>query len=231
MDPRFTYCIILACSLAGPLALSFDRKVAFFKKWKYLFPAMLFPAALYIAWDVYFTSTGIWRFNENYITGIRFFNLPLEEVLFFFVVPYCCVFIYECVRCYFPNLRESRKSVFILLLLGVLLLGSGFFYYNRHYTSWTFTLNGLFIIIIFLRKAWFRNFNSAAFLFSWLIILVPFLAVNGFLTAIPVVIYNNAENLGIRIFSIPFEDIFYGMLLILLNIVLFEKLRSRLSKT
>ena len=75
-------------------------------------------------------------------------------------------------------------------------------------------------------KNYFKKFDTVSFLFSFAIMLIPFLIVNGFLTAIPVVLYNTAENLGIRIYSIPFEDIFYGMLLILMNIVIYEKLKN-----
>ena len=75
MNTHYTYFIILAASLAGPLALSFDKKVAFYKNWKYLFPAMVIPALLYIAWDIYFTSKGVWSFNDRYITGIKLVNL------------------------------------------------------------------------------------------------------------------------------------------------------------
>jgi lycopene cyclase domain-containing protein len=61
--------------------------------------------------------------------------------------------------------------------------------------------------------------------------LIPFFIVNGILTGsfIPgeVVWYNDEENLGFRLGTIPLEDVFYGMLLLLLNIVIFEWLDER----
>ena len=227
MNQHYTYFLILAASLAGPLALSFDKKVAFYKKWKYLFPAMWIPAALYIVWDIYFTGKGVWHFNENYITGIKLYNLPIEEVLFFFIVPYCCVFIYECIRCYFPNLKNKHTADVILMALGLILWMTGIVFYNEYYTSWTFIFNAIFITAIYCCRNYFKTFDATSFLVSYCIMLIPFLIVNGFLTAIPVVLYNDAENLGFRIYTIPFEDIFYGMLLILMTVVIYEKLKAQ----
>jgi len=227
LNQHYTYFLILAVSLAGPLALSFDKKVAFYKKWKYLFPAMIIPALIYILWDIYFTANGVWRFNEDYIAGITMVNLPIEEVLFFFVVPYCCVFIYECIRCYFPKWENNRTADTTLKILAVCLAITGAVFFERHYTFWTFMLNAFFIAAIYIFRDYFKLFDAASFLISYCVILIPFLVVNGFLTAIPVVLYNDAENLGVRIYTIPFEDTFYGMLLVMMNIVIYEKLKNR----
>jgi len=212
----------MLASLAGPLALSFDKKVAFYKKWKPLLLSMLPAAFFYIVWDMWFTAKGVWSFNEDYITGIKLYNLPIEEVMFFFIVPYCCVFIYECVRIYFPRLKTNSNSRIIFFIIGLLLLITGFFQHNKAYTFYTFLFNAIFISCIFFFKHSFRRFNITAFLVVYLIILIPFLVVNGLLTAIPVVLYNDHENLAFRIYTIPFEDIFYGMLLIMMNVVCFE---------
>jgi lycopene cyclase domain-containing protein len=188
---------------------------------------MIVPAILYIAWDIYFVKKGVWYFSEYHTTGITLVNLPLEEVLFFFIVPYCCVFIYECIRTYFPNLKEKKKADMIMQVLSIALLVTGIVFYKNYYTSWTFLLNAFFIALIYAFRNYFRGFDAASFLVSYMIMLVPFLIVNGFLTAIPVVLYNDAENLGFRVYTIPFEDIFYGMLLILMTVVIYEKLMNR----
>lgn len=227
MNHHYTYFLILAGSIAGPLVLSFDKKVAFYKKWKYVFPSMILPALLYIAWDIYFTSKGVWSFNEAYVTGIKIINLPVEEVLFFFVIPYCCIFIYECVKVYFPNLKNSKVADSILKLLAAVLFITGCVFYNRYYTSWTFIFSALFIVSVYCFIKIFKFFNVSLFLVSYSIMLIPFLIVNGFLTSIPVVLYNDSENLGIRIFTIPFEDVFYGMLLVLMTVTIYERISPK----
>ncbi len=227
MPTQYTYLIILLASIAGPLFLSFDKKVAFYKEWKYLFPAMLPAAIFYVIWDAYFTAKAVWSFNDDYILGFKILGLPIEEIAFFFVVPYCCMFIYCCIRAYFPNVKHTAKMFFYLQLFSLVCLVTVAFVWPRMYSSYTFFLLGIAIVLIgyFRKKLLF--FHTNYFLISYAIILIPFLIVNGFLTAIPVVLYNNTENLDFRITTIPFEDTFYGMLLILLNVLCFEYLRSR----
>jgi lycopene cyclase domain-containing protein len=227
VNAHYTYFFILATSLAGPLALSFDKKVSFFRKWKYLFPAMIIPALFYIAWDIFFTSKGVWHFNEKYITGIKISYLPLEEVLFFILVPYCCVFIYECIRCYFPKIKNKAAADIFLKALAVILMMGAIIFHHRYYSSWTFLFTSLFIMLVYVCRNFFKTFDAISFLVSYAVILVPLLIVNSFLTALPVVIYNNAENLGIRIYTIPFEDIFYGMLLTMMVICMYERRLNR----
>ncbi len=202
--------------------------MAFFKSWKYLFRALFLPALFYVIWDSLFTSMGVWSFSENHITGLHIFNLPLEEVLFFVVVPYCCIFIYECVIAYFPKLYASSKAADnFFLFAGILLVFTGIYFYDKWYTAVTFILCGTALISIIQLSSVKKYFKSVVFFISYLVILIPFLIVNGVLTAIPVVLYNDHENLGIRMYTIPLEDVFYGMLLLLLTIIPYEKLKQR----
>lgn len=193
--------------------------------WKYVFKAMIFPAIFYIVWDMIFTKAGVWSFNPDYITGIKLYNLPMEEVMFFFVVPYCCVFIYVCIKTYFPKIKNNRWSENIFLLIAISLLLISLTQYGKDYTFYTFLFCGTGMLVVHYFKRYFSAFNTPVFLIAYLIILIPFLIVNGLLTAIPVVIYNDHENLMLRLYTIPVEDIFYGMLLILWNVAGYERLK------
>ncbi len=224
------YCYLgldLACILI-PLIFSFNARANFSTKWKFLWPAILIPAVAFILWDSWFTRIGVWGFNPRYVTGIYVMNLPIEEILFFICIPYACVFTYEAVNYFqkFEVLPDNGRRVTWVLLAGLLLVGLK--NYDRLYTSVTFL--SMAAVLLFLQIA-LRPQYLGKFYFAYIFILIPFFIVNGVLTGTglpePVVWYNDRENLGIRMMTIPFEDTFYGMLLILLNVSIFEYLQLR----
>lgn len=225
---KFTYLLVNLCSIAVPFAFSFEKKVQFNKNWKALFPALFIVAVLFLIWDGIFTAQGIWGFNENYITGLKLFNLPLEEILFFICIPYACLFSYEVLNYFVKRDLLGKYARHGATILAYILVALAFKYSDRAYTFWTslFTLLFLLVHLVLLKKKYWSRF-----VFAYLIILVPFFITNGILTGTgleePVVWYNDQENLGIRLLTIPVEDSIYGFLLIGLNITLYERLKEK----
>lgn len=207
-----------------PLVLSFDKRVHFYTNWRYLFPAMLVTGLAFITWDQYFTQNGVWGFNPDYLLGIYLGKLPLEEVLFFITVPYACVFIYECLNTYIQKewLQPIAPALTWVLIIGNLVVGVVF--WGRWYTMLTCLLVPVLLGGYLLR---FRYYRLGRFYMMYLVHLLPFLVVNGILTALPIVWYNNAHNVGIRIGTIPLEDTMYSMLMLLMVILIYENLKQK----
>ncbi len=219
----YIYLYLNIFTLFFPFILSFDKRVHFYTHWKYLFPAMAVNGLIFIFWDAYFTSIGVWSFNPEYLLGIYLFGLPLEEILFFVTVPYACLFIYETLNTYIRKDYLHRIAPWVSGVLVILLLPLAFFFLPRLYTSVTFLFLSLMQGVHYLL---FKNKILGRFYMAYLVHLVPFLLVNGVLTALPVVIYNEAHNTGRRIYTIPAEDTMYSMLMLLITITIYEYLKS-----
>ncbi len=227
LESPYAYLYLHVFSLVPVLALSFDRKVHFYRYWKYLFPAIAIIGFLFIAWDEYFTRAGVWGFNPDYLAGWYLMDLPIEELLFFFTVPYACIFTYECLRVYLKKDPLQRSEPFISYLLLILFLTVGILYLNHLYTATTFLLCASFQAF----HLWFYPPNwRSRFYLGYAVTLIPFLLVNGVLTGgftnAPIVQYNPDEYLGLRLGSIPIDDMAYGYLLLFSCTTLFEIFRT-----
>jgi lycopene cyclase domain-containing protein len=224
---KFLYLLIDLFTVIIPLLFSFHPKINFYKEWKWFIPANFITAILFIIWDIVFTKQGVWGFNEKYITGIYFYKLPLEELLFFFCIPYACVFTYYCINRFYKIEWTSTFERYFILVFSGLLLMIGVYFYSRSYTSVTFLSLSLILLII---KFIFKIQWLSKLLSIYPFLLIPFFIVNGILTGTgleqPAVWYNDAENMGLRLLTIPVEDIFYGFELILLNIFFYNLFRS-----
>lgn len=221
---KASYLLINFLTILFPLILSFDKRVRFYEKWKYIFPGLFITGLLFLIWDYLFTVYEVWSFNPAYIIGLNILDLPLEEILFFITVPFACIFIYECLNYYLKTdlLKPVSKYIswFLIGLSCVLLL----MFYDRVYTLITF---GLLVFVLIFAQLIVKTKFLSRFYLAYLVSLIPFYIVNGILTSVPVVIYNDAENMGVRIGSIPFEDHFYLMSMLLINVLLFEHFRKK----
>ncbi|RPI46555.1 MAG: lycopene cyclase domain-containing protein [Bacteroidetes bacterium] len=221
----WTYFILLGLSLLYPLAQSFESRICMYRRVKFILPGILATGLIYIAWDVWFTRAGIWGFNHNYIRDISLFGLPMEEVLFFLVVPYCCIFLYEVLRYFIKSFHYPLLSKYVIYGLLALFTGLVPLVYDRTYTVTALSFTSLMLVLQLVQKTYLTWFSW--FMLTYLVSLVPFMIVNGFLTAIPVVWYDNAETLGLRIFTIPLDDFIYLMGLLLPSVNIYQLLLHR----
>ncbi|MBK9076995.1 MAG: lycopene cyclase domain-containing protein [Flavobacteriales bacterium] len=117
---RFTYLALDLFTLSFPLIRSFEPRILYWRKWRGLFTGIGVMAVVFLIWDAIFTANGVWGFTPRYLTGPHIARLPLEEVLFFLVVPYSCTFIYEVMR-YFVRrdvLGRIARPFCMVLLVG-----------------------------------------------------------------------------------------------------------------
>ncbi|WP_142783209.1 lycopene cyclase domain-containing protein [Changchengzhania lutea] len=216
---EFLYLWLNLGSLSVPFLYSFHPKLKFYKKWPGLFLGIFTMMLIFIPWDIIFTNSGFWGFNETYFLGISLFNLPIEEWLFFICIPYACIFTHYALLHYFPNMKLSNSiTKKMSYLCFIVFMTLAIYNYDKWYTFVNFILASILIVVVIK-----MNFNLLkSFYLTYLVMLIPFFIVNGVLTGSfikdEVVWYNDAENLGLRLFTIPIEDTIYAFTLILMTL-------------
>lgn len=228
---KFTYLWVNFLAVIIPFIFSFHPKLKFYKNFKYFFLANVLTASAFIAWDILFTKIGVWGFNPKYVSGIYFFKLPIEELLFFVCIPFACVFTYHSLNSFFEFKWKPKTEHIFVLSFSFLLLVVGLYYHSKLYTSTTFVSLGILLLLLkYVAKI--KWLGKLVIIYA--VLLIPFFIVNGILTGSwveePIVWYNNSENLAIRLFTIPVEDVFYGFELIVLNVFFYELFKERSSR-
>lgn len=221
---HFLYLAINIFTLSYPLFKSWDTRVSMYKKWNHLLPAIAAVTLFFLVFDYYFTKWGVWQFNPKYISGIYITNLPLEEVLFFITTFYACLFIYEVMNYFIKDNIWEKYAPYISTILVIANISIALIYSDLLYTFAHLFMAAITIIV---HHIVLGNKVAGRFYISYLVCLIPFLLMNGILTATPVVIYNNSENLGLRIGTIPVEDTMYCLQMLLMNVTIYEYLNIK----
>jgi len=89
------YLSLLIISGSVPFIISFWPPLKFYKNLRSLVCSIMLIVLIFGSWDVFAVLRGHWRFDPQAVGSLRLLNLPLEEALFFVVIPFCCIFTWE----------------------------------------------------------------------------------------------------------------------------------------
>lgn len=220
----FTYSLILFFTVIVCFIASFDRRIRFDQQFVSFLKAAFVVAVPFIAWDVWFTDRGVWWFDTNYTLGLVIAGLPLEEILFFFFIPFSCIFTYYTIDKYYKWNFLSAFNTLLVFVSVITLSVVGLLHTDKIYTLVTAIVTVATLLFLhFVVKAKWITKASAVFT----LLMLGFFPVNGVLTGSfidsPIVNYNPGDFLGIRMFTIPIEDAVYGYAQFLLVLYFFKK--------
>lgn len=228
---NYTYLLINFFTIIICFIYSFDKRIQFNHYFLAYIKASTIVAIPFIIWDMYFTEKGVWWFNYDYVIGLKIGGLPLEEILFFFCIPFSCVFTYYCLNKFFNlNWANSFNNIIVFLTVIVCVV-VGLLNYDKIYTLVTAIVTTLTVLYLHFinQKEWI---GKASLVYT--ILMLGFFPVNGILTGTgldnPIVNYNSEDFLGVRILTIPIEDAVYGYSMFIWNIFFFKKFSMNYKK-
>ncbi|WP_197376374.1 lycopene cyclase domain-containing protein [Mycolicibacterium baixiangningiae] len=106
---RFQYLIVLGACLLLTLPLEiFGAGV--YRQARRAAAAILPVAAVFIVWDVIAIVADVWGYNPQFVTGIGFPQVPVEELMFFIVIPLCGLLTYNAVDTILEYLKRRLRT-------------------------------------------------------------------------------------------------------------------------
>lgn len=96
---KFAYVSVLLGCLAGTAWLEFFLRTKVYRRAIRLLLTVTPVVFVFSVWDAYAIAQGHWTFDSRFVTGVTTVaNIPLDEILFFIVIPICAILSFEAVR-------------------------------------------------------------------------------------------------------------------------------------
>ena len=96
---KFGYVAMLAFTVVGSFWLELVLKIRVLKRIKRALMSIIPIAILFLIWDAYAVASGHWKFDPDQVLGIYGpFGIPLEEYLFFIIIPIAAILTLEGVK-------------------------------------------------------------------------------------------------------------------------------------
>jgi lycopene cyclase domain-containing protein len=206
---------------AGPLLATRIWLRDFWQHWRALAISIATIGVPWVVMDIAAHHLGWWYYNTAYVFGLRVFGLPIEEILFFVVVPFACLVVwhvYDRQKGTVPQwLPRIALAALVLVCIGLIA-----FHFGR-----LRTVVDAAITIVAVAALWDSELIRRRAWWYWsLTVLALFLVCNTFLTAVPIVEYNMQAATGWRIGTIPFEDFLYNFSLLNLLLLAYSRYKK-----
>jgi lycopene cyclase domain-containing protein len=95
---HWAYLAVLLGIVLGSLWLEFALRTRVLRRARRLLLAVAPVLAFFLLWDAYAIEHGHWTFDTERLIGIDVWGVPVEEALFFVVVPLASILTLEAVR-------------------------------------------------------------------------------------------------------------------------------------
>lgn len=105
---KWQYLLLLGGCLLITLPLEFFGEGVYRQPGR-LLRALAPVAAAFVIWDAIAIAADVWHYNPRYISGIDVPFMPLEEFLFFLVIPICGLLTYNAVSAGLATLARLRN--------------------------------------------------------------------------------------------------------------------------
>jgi lycopene cyclase domain-containing protein len=102
------YLAVMAGCVFATLPLELALRARVYARWRRLCLTLLPVLVVFLTWDVLSIHAGFWSYHR--LSGLRLGDLPVEEVVFFLVIPTCTILTFEAVRRLRPSWRVDDES-------------------------------------------------------------------------------------------------------------------------
>lgn len=220
-----TYLLLQLTYLVIPGLMSVKSNMRFAFRFRYLLPAVIFNGAIFVMWNMRFDELGIWNYNPEFLTGIYLINVPLEAWLSFLIIPVSAAYVFDLMKLRLEKFKQQNIFVALSLLLFIFMGILAYLFRRNMFSFFTFFLTAIYLGYTVFRNRFKQNYP--AFYAAFVITLVPFMVVSTVAGILPIISYNADQIMGIALFAVPLERIFYLFLMLLITITIYEYLGER----
>ncbi len=187
-------------------------------------PAVIISGVFFTVSALILSLFGVSVFNSDYVAGVRILDLPIEEILFHFILAFTGLNIYVVLNAHFPKNNLEKFSLSVSNLLLGILIAMIFFTHAKLYSVITFS-------VLFLSLFYVEYVSKIRFMYkfyrAYAVMLVPFCLLYMLIGSLPIITYRVGETINLKLGAIPFEGFFYLMNILLVSVYLFEVVKHK----